>query len=284
MKKRSQVALLATVVWAGVVSFGAAGEEAVLADISHIHGIGFDRLNPGNILLATHNGLFRATPDGAVAAVSSDRNDYMGFTPDPADPNRLLASGHPSAGGNMGVIVSEDGGTTWAQVATGVDGPVDFHAMTISRADPRVIYGLYGNIQVSRDGGMTWSVAGQPPRQIIDLAAAPFAPDSLYAGAANGLFLSADAGRTWTLVGPSDVATTMVEVASDGAVFAYFHGAGLFRLADGRWSQLASDFGESYLLHLATDPSDPAHLVSVTEKSTVLESKDGGISWDSFGQ
>jgi photosystem II stability/assembly factor-like uncharacterized protein len=134
----------------------ATGQSMPLAEVSHIHGIGFDAAEPGSLLLATHYGLFRASPDGTATAVSSDRNDYMGFTPDPANPDRLLASGHPAAGGNLGVIVSEDGGATWTQLAAGVDGPVDFHAMTISRADPETIYGLYGDIQVSRDGGATW--------------------------------------------------------------------------------------------------------------------------------
>jgi hypothetical protein len=268
-------------IWSGV-----SGQEISLSEVSHIHGVGFDPSQPGSIFLATHYGVYRASPDGKAVAVSSDRNDYMGFSPDPADAGRLLASGHPEGGGNMGVILSEDGGATWTQLATGADGPVDFHAMTISRADPKVIYGLYGDIQISRDGGATWAVAGPAPGQVIDLAASPSATDSVYAGTAGGLMLSADAGKTWSLIGPADVAATMVETSGDGSVYTFFYGAGVFRLpaADGKWSQLASDFGESYILHLAADPNDPKHLVAVTEKSAVLESMDGGLTFEPFGQ
>ena len=42
-----------------------------------------------------------------------------------------------------GVIASTDGGVTWSSLAEGASGPVDFHAMAISRADPKVIYGSF---------------------------------------------------------------------------------------------------------------------------------------------
>ena len=88
------------------------------------------------------------------------------------------------------------------------------------------------------------------------------------------------------VLGPADVAATMVEMANDGSLYTFFYGAGVFRLstADGKWNPLASDFGESYILHLAADPKDPKHLVAVTEKSAVLESMDGGLTFEPFGQ
>ena len=87
--------------------------------------------------------------------ISDNQNDYMGFTPHPSDSNVFYASGHPASGGNTGFAVSEDGGRTWRQLSKGVRGPVDFHRMDVSRADPGVIYGVYRGLQVSRDGGHT---------------------------------------------------------------------------------------------------------------------------------
>jgi hypothetical protein len=285
LQAHQALALIAALAVMGWISPSTSQDQSTpLSEVSHIHGIGFDPAAPGGILLATHYGLFRARPDGTAVRISVDRNDYMGFSPDPAS-GRLLASGHPEEGGNLGVISSEDGGVTWTQVSAGAGGPVDFHAMTISRADPQRIYGLYGGIQVSRDGGTTWSIAGPGPDRVIDLAASPTEADVVYAGTVAGLMLSSDAGQTWTAMGPPDVAASMVEATGDGSVYAFLVGPGLFKLSgsDGRWSQLAADFGESYLLHLAADPSDPTHLVVVTEASAILESADGGKTWDSFG-
>lgn len=286
MKTQLATLVLATLACLLAPLAASAAEPIPLAQVAHIHGVGFDPTEPGSLFLATHHGLYRASPDGTAIALSDDRSDYMGFTPDPADAGRLLASGHPEGGGNMGVIVSEDGGASWSQLATGADGPVDFHAMTISRADSETVYGLYGDIQVSRDGGASWSVAGPAPGRVIDLAASPSQPDELYAATVDGLMLSSDAARSWAPIGPAGVATTMVEATADASIYAFFAGAGLFQLSptDGQWSALASDFGEGYILHLAADPADPAHLVAVTDSSAVIESVDGGRTWDPFGR
>ncbi len=257
-----------------------------LAEVSHIHGIAIDPMNPGTVFLATHFGLYRGKSDGTAEPVSTDRNDYMGFTPDPATEGSLFASGHPEGGGNMGVIFSNDNGATWTQISTGADGPVDFHAMTMSFADPKTMYGLARGIQVTRDGGVSWTVAGPSPDRVIDLAASPTVPDVVYAGTVGGLMRSVDAAQNWSLIGPENVATSMVEATADGSVYAFFAGAGLFKLSEneGKWSPLASSFGQSYILHMAGDFADPDHLVAVTETSTILESRNGGKTWGPFGE
>src|SRR3546814_17211897 len=107
-------------------------------------------------------------------------------------PYTTLFRSHPAGGGNLGFIASEDGGQTWEQVAEGANGPVDFHAMDVSAADPSVIYGLYGDVQVSHDGGKTWEIAGAPQADVFDLAASATNPDIVYAAARNGLMVSGD--------------------------------------------------------------------------------------------
>lgn len=259
--------------------------ELPLSELSHIHGIGFDRAKPGSLLLVTHSGVYRTNLEGVVETVSTEANDYMGFSPDPGDAGRLLASGHPQQGGNMGVILSTDGGVTWQKIADGIGGPVDFHAMTISPVDPKLVYGLYGGIQVSRDGGASWKMAGHGPDRVIDLAASPMDANTVYAGTVGGLMVSRDAGQTWTLSGPAGRAATLVEGAADGSLYVFFAGAGLFQLSkSGTWTALASGFGERVILHLASDPADPAHLVAVTDESAVLQSRNGGKTWQGFAQ
>lgn len=282
MKSAYAIAILAF----GALSLpGLAGEKVPLSEVSHIHGIAFDPAAPGSVFLATHYGLFRATPDGSAEAISENKDDYMGFSPHPTDPALLYASGHPSQGGNVGVIASRDGGATWTQIATGAGGPVDFHGMTVSRADPQTLYGLYDGIQVSRDGGVTWSIAGPGPAKVIDLAASAAKAEIVYAATLNGLMESADAGMTWQLLGPPNTQVSMVEAAPDGSLYAFFVGSGLFRQSPGggTWTALASDFGDKIVLHLAADPADPAHLVAVTQESEILQSTDGGKTWTAFG-
>lgn len=284
MSARSTFLAAASISYLGFLGSLAAA-ELPLTDVSHIHGIGFDAANPGSVLLATHYGVFRARPDRIAETVSEDANDYMGFSLDPGDTGRLLASGHPGQGGNLGVIASTDGGVTWTKISEGAEGPVDFHAMSVSPADPTVIYGLYGGIQVSRNGGATWSMVGPGPEQVIDLAASAIDTDTVYAGTTTGLMQSDDGGVSWSLIGPSGRAATLVETTGDGSLYAFFAGAGLYRFAkESSWQELATNFGERYILHLAANPTDPQHLVAVTEESALLESRDGGKTWQGFAE
>jgi photosystem II stability/assembly factor-like uncharacterized protein len=258
-----------------------AAERIKLSEVSHIHGIAVDPSDPSRLFLATHHGLFLTSPDGTATRVSDNANDYMGFTPHPTDSSLLYASGHPAGGGNMGVILSEDGGKTWQQLSAGAQGPVDFHAMTISRSDPNVIYGLYGGIQVSRDGGKTWAENGAAPPETIDLAASAVDADLIFAATLKGLMLSRDGGKTWEPTGEQGRPVSMIETAPDGTVYALIVGLGLVSTPGSviNWSLLSSDVAQKIILHLAVDPTNPDRVFAVTQESEILTSTDGGRTW-----
>lgn len=258
-----------------------AGERVSLAEVSHIHGIAVDPSDPQRLYLATHYGVWLSFPDGTAERISDNSNDYMGFSPHPSEANIFFASGHPANGGNMGVIVSQDGARSWQQLASGVDGPVDFHAMDVSAADPNVIYGLYGKVQVSRDGGKSWEVAGTPPADVFDLAASAINPNIVYAATRSGLMVSLDGGKKWNATGTEGQPASMVETAPDGSVYAFVLGSGLMKAPAQAltWQAVTNSFGEQILLHLAFDPGNADRMFAVTEKSKILTSTDGGKNW-----
>ena len=277
------IAILGVAVWRWPV----AAESVAVSEISkqtHIHGIAVDSRDPSRIYLATHHGFFVVGPDGMATRVSESEDDFMGFTPHPTDSSLLYASGHPVAGGALGMITSADGGRTWRQIAKGVNGPVDFHQMDVSLADPRVIYGVYGGLQVSRDGGHTWRRAGQLPDGLIDLATSAKDVNTLYAATKGGLFISKDGGRSWQPAYFFKRTVTMVQSASDGVVYTFVYGSGLLRTTEPGldWSLVSDSFGDSYFLHLAVDPADATKLYAVNEQGSVLASTDGGRTWAAF--
>jgi photosystem II stability/assembly factor-like uncharacterized protein len=250
---------------------------------THVHGLAVDRTDPTYLLIATHHGLFRAGLDGMAERISVVQ-DFMGFTPHPSDADVLYASGHPAAGGNLGFIVSEDGGKTWRELSLGVDGPVDFHQMAVSPANPRTIYGVYGAIQVSTDGGRTWEVAGRTPEKLIDLAASAADMDTLYAATESGLLRSQDRGKTWEAI-LARAPVTLVEVTPDGTLRAFVYEQGLVKTRESpiAWTSLEGDWGNRFLLHLAVDPTDADRLYGATGSGVILKSSDGGKSWVPFG-
>ena len=267
---------------------GASDKPVLLSDLkqqTHYHGLAVDRADPSRLLLATHHGFYIVNKDGVATRVSPVQ-DFMGFTPHPTNKSILFASGHPSGGGNMGFLRSDDGGISWKQVSPGLGGPVDFHQMDVSPADSNVVYGSFRGIQVSRDGGQNWSMAGPGPDGLIALAASRANPDRVYAATKSGLQVSADAGKSWSPAAFEGQVVGAVGIGSGANVFAFVVGKGLQQGNDGspnNWSLLSNDFGDRVLLHLAVDPTDSARMYASTDDNSLLASTDGGHSWHPFG-
>ncbi|HEY0834060.1 MAG TPA: hypothetical protein VGE72_09155 [Azospirillum sp.] len=269
---------------AGLAGAPAVAETVRLSQVSHLHGIAVDPADPSRLYLASHHGVFLTNPDGTATRVSDNRHDYMGFTPNPRQPGAFYASGHPEKGGNLGVIVSNDGARTWTLLSKGVNGPVDFHSMDVSPADPDVLYGHYGSVQVSRDGGKSWAVAGKPSAEMFDLAASATDANTVFAGTRNGLMVSRDAGKTWQAAYMVQRPVSMVATGKDGTAYAFQIGTGLLKTREPSlaWQPVARDFGDAVLIHLAIDPTNADRLYAVTDKSAILKSVDGGKSWAPF--
>ena len=292
---RYLVAFALVVVGAGAFLATRSHSEAsttveALARETHFHGIVVDSSDPDRLYLATHHGLYAVAPDGSATRLSPVQ-DFMGFTPHPTEPSMLYASGHPAGGGNLGFMASEDGGRSWSQLAEGVGGPVDFHQMDVSPADPKTIYGAYADqLQVSRDGGQTWEVVGPAPEGLIDLAASSKDPNMLYAATQVGLLKSEDGGRSWQDAYWLREPATMVHVTPDGAVYAFVVGTGLIQTMQPKltWRTISKDgFGSGYVLHLAVDPEEESNLYAVTVEpqshtQRLVSSRDGGETWSAL--
>lgn len=263
-----------------------ATETVPLSDLSrrtHIHGLAVDWSDSSRLLIATHHGVFRTDANG-VAQRISEVHDFMGFTAHPSDPNALYASGHPGTGGNLGFVVSRDQGKTWTQLSTGVGGPVDFHQITVSLADPKTIYGAYdGGLQMSRDSGKTWGLVGPAPEKLIDLAASAKSSDTLYAATERGLLVSRDGGKSWKPVLEGTPAS-VVEVTPEGTLYAFLVGRGLVQ-SEGETLEFTTVSNETggVLLHLAVDPKSPKRIFAVAGRGRLLVSTDQGRTWSALG-
>jgi hypothetical protein len=250
---------------------------AASLDGTHVHGLAWDPMDPDRLLIATHHGL-TAFEDGELVAVSERRDDFMGFSVHPGGNGVYLASGHPSGGGNLGVIVSRDGGRTWEDLSPGADGPVDFHQMDVSKADPEIMIGVHGSIQASRDGGRTWTVTGRPPAPMIGIALSAVEPETVYGATQAGLFESPDLGATWSRVPTTEAPATTVATLADGTVWAYDVENGLTRKVAGSktFEPVGPTLGDDAILHLAVKDGEMA---AATYKGALIRSVDAGRTW-----
>lgn len=166
----------------------------------HIHGLGIDPVDRTILYIATHGDFYHSHDGAPPFKVDIVRADYMAFNAPPSAGIPLYASGHPSTGGNTGLIKSIDGGQSWENVAKVLEPPVDFHAMAVSRSNPNVIIGFDSGgrgLFKTTDAGNTWETL-QYPDYISALAISTHDSQIVFVGTGKGIFHSNDGAKSWT--------------------------------------------------------------------------------------
>lgn len=172
--------------------------------------------NGSGILKSTDGGDTWALIPSTIKSASEDFSNVNRLVIDPTDANVVFAStstNFEAADAQGAVMKSTDGGDSWAKIYTATNLT---HQLS---ADPNDFQTLYlsvfqEGIVKSTDGGATWNETGikevasafSPGR--FEFAIAPSNSNSIFASVSyggftssgSGLFYSADAGDTWTLV------------------------------------------------------------------------------------
>lgn len=251
-------------------------------EITHGHGMSVDIEDPNIIYIATHHGLLELKNEKDLYQVGSAKDDYMGFSPHPTDPKIFFSSGHPEAGGNIGFQKSVDGGFTWNKVSDGMNGPVDFHAMTVSPANPDLIFGWYqGAIQRSTDGGKNWEIASTTRVPIVNLAADPKDENIVYAASPQGLIVSTNKGKDWDTILPGFVSTVAINPQASQKLLSYSEKEQLAKSNNSgkTWEKITVDFSGETPLFISYNRQDSEIVYLLTEKNSLYKSSDGGNSW-----
>ena len=200
---------------------------------------------------------------------------------DPQNTNRLLA-----ADGYYGPYLFEtvDRGGKW----TYNDRLVGFGRLIQDPFSPGSLYsGTYGGVWKSTDGGRTWALktAGLPPAAAISaMAAAPAAPDSLFAVTQNNpaqLYRSLDAGETWSFISSSLATFYVNDLAGDPLDPQILYAAAdldVFKSVDGGLTFAPTGLNHSPR-RLVIDGRPPATLYVGTSDAGIFRSPDGGITW-----
>ena len=257
-------------------------------EITHGHGMALDTKDPTKLYIATHHGLYVLKDDKNLYQVGENHNDYMGFSPDVNNPGVYFSSGHPETGGNIGFQKSEDGGFTWKQISDGLNGPVDFHALSVSPVDSSLVFGWYkGDLQRSTDGGKSWTAisTGFPA---TSLTADPKDKNLLYATtpAHAGVEVSRDQGKSWSVLSADleggTVSTVAVNPQETTKLLAFSEKlGGLGKSSDSgkTWQKVNETFNGEEVLYIAISRQDPTIAYALTHTNSVYKSLDGGESW-----
>ncbi|MHB1675229.1 MAG: transcriptional regulator [Acidobacteriaceae bacterium] len=136
-----------------------------------------------------------------------------------------------------------DGGRTWQSIKQGLIVDSDVFSIVIDPMAPDTVYtSACSGIYKSFDGGANFhKIQGIPTtaRRTRVLMQDPNNPNIIYAGTTEGLYRTADAGKNWALMTPNDIIINDIYV----------------------------------------DPKNSQHILMATDRSGVLESGDGSVSF-----
>jgi len=256
--------------------------------ITHSHGLAVDVADPNKLYIATHQGILVLINEKDLYRVGKNKDDHMGFSMHPTDASIFFSSGHPSLGGNIGFQKSEDGGVTWKKISSGVNGPVDFHTMSVSPVNPNLIYGWYqGNLQRSIDQGKTWEIVNRDLLP-VHLVADTLDENVVYAATpkGQGIMVSRDKGIIWSSLSPElegGAVSVLAIHPKDAKTLLTFSEelGGLGKSTDSgkTWKKVGEGFNGETILHIAFSRSNPSIVYALTHENNVYKSSDTGDTW-----
>jgi hypothetical protein len=233
-----------------------------IGTISHIHSV---RAFGDEVILGTHEGLFRYVDAKTVQLMGPENFDIMGLA---VFGKRLYASGHPGPGSKLpepvGLLRSTDSGKSWKMM--GLQGEVDFHLLESAGNDMYGVDSGSGNLLYSKNAGKSWvsrgknlfsNIAINPARvggalalregklistqksfttmravdSTLTFTSIDWLGDSLLATSGKSLYRSGDLGVTWKKV--SDFPESVSTVTQSSKIIAVVSGNSMYKSTNG---------------------------------------------------
>jgi photosystem II stability/assembly factor-like uncharacterized protein len=261
---------------------------------THITALVIEPQAPGTLYAGVEgSGIFKSMDGGAGWVRSMPGLDVAAVVIDPHDTGTVYAATSES------VFKSEDGGTNWRAVNSGL--PAGVGSLAIDPQNPRTVYaGAFSGVFKSTDGGASWSAASSGLLGFVfQVAIDPQNTSTIYAatyacaGSCNsGVFKSADGGLTWRApdyrLGADGCCSTVTALAiAPSEPSTLYAGTGDMNGTGGSiWKSTNGGFGWLRLrwsifddvCALAVDPQNSG-TVYASGCGSMFRSTDGGASW-----
>lgn len=236
------------------------------------HSLSVSPLDPNEILLGTHDGLYRSG-DGGKSWQSGGLSGRDAMNVVRPREHTLWTAGH-----NV-LAKSSDGGARWVDVRPSGLPSLDVHGFAVDPRDPRTLYaaiagrGLYR----STDDGVSFSLVSSEVGGAV-MALAIMRSGVILAGdMRRGLLSSSDGGKAWRLLLRAQVMGLAVNPQDPKRILAA--GPGILVSADAgkRWRQpLELEEGAG---PVAWSPTDPELAYVVGFDRVLYRSSDRGETW-----
>ncbi|MBI4407237.1 MAG: hypothetical protein HY565_01940 [Candidatus Kerfeldbacteria bacterium] len=184
---------------------------------------------------------------------------------------------------------------TWEYPILPAGSTNNVHGVWVNPDDANVVVSGSGeNLAYSTDGGDTWSTASAPEfqGQAYEIVQSRIDDNTLYAAIGNydltgddngAVFMSTDAGQTWTDLGfTNDFPATSMSIASDDTLYVGVDGdasaPGVYTYNGSSWSEVSGDVSGQIITSLLVHPDNDTVLL-VTTPEGLWKSTDSGSTW-----
>src|SRR5579859_1672769 len=271
--------------WSRVAHLGSSAEMV----LDHIV---IDPADPKNIFVAAWNAqlpasdgdLFRSKDGGKSWEIVADLHGKslraLGLAP---SDSKLLV-----AGALDGIYRSRDGGRAWERISPENHAEIkNIESIAIDPSNPEIIYaGTWHLPWKTEDGGKSWQSIRKgviDDSDVFSIVVDPAQPASLFISACSGIYRSESAGETFRKIQGipySARRTRMLKMdpADHNVVFAGTT-EGLWKTTDAgaTWRRMT---GTSVVINdVLVDPRRPSRVLLATDRSGVLASDDGGVTF-----
>ncbi len=191
-------------------------------------------------------------------------------------------------GSLKGVYRSQDAGEHWTAISPADSREIhEIESIAIDPANPEIIYaGTWHLPWKTADGGEHWQNIKQgviDDSDVFSIIVDPRQSNTIYASACSGIYKSTDAGSLFHKVQgiPSTARRTRVLMQNPQNADTVFAGTteGLFRSKDAgaTWERMT---GPDLIVNdIYIDPQQPDHILLATDRSGVLASTDGAMTF-----
>lgn len=248
-------------------------------NINHVHALA-TRDGGKRLMVAGHHGVLvaargNASPQPVGAATLGGDVLSLFYAPD----HTLFAAGH-----NLGVKVSHDDGSTWADVSPDIKG-ADVHGLALDPTHPGQLYAyaVGRGLLVSTDSGGHWTHRAGAADANYVTSLAVTADGTLLAGTpAQGVSASTDQGSTFfTIRDKTGPVYAMAASPTDPNIVLVAAEGGIYLTGDGgkTWNFGATDVA---VTGVAIDANDSHRFYAGAADGTVAVSTDAGIAFRPF--
>lgn len=194
------------------------------------------------------------------------------------------------------VYKSVDCSRSWEEVHREERAPARITSLKFHAFEPYELFMTKenGDVLVSSDIGISWTIAARQARGIVHIESDPFVADRLYISTRSaGLFRSEDRGRTWQDIstgirafpGALEYRRFYLDAGQAGHLY-WISTYGILRSIDSgdTWQSidLITSPGSAQIYGFTVNPSNPLdiyYVATIGSRSIFYYSKDGGVNW-----